>query len=441
METPMRPPLAPRRGTLILVASLALAAHAAAAPQDESGGAAEARGRAHLVHLVDGRVLRVDAREESGTWEVRRGREWIALPEGAVERAVPERDLLRQSRRLESELDGDPVRRVAYGDWLVREGLYAEALAELDRVLKADPDQPHALALVRRAELPVALPTRPGERAPGAAVEASAPETPEAREEALERFLRTAAGAGPAVREICVERLRRLPETPGRPGLVERLAAELTDRNRGRRSFATLALRRLFPGREVRPLLASAILDASEEVRVGASLALRDVGDEAVILPALRALGSKNDRVRANAIGALGAMGYPAAVEPLIAHLAAIQSGGGGGTVPHSHVFVGRQIAYISDYDVEVAQFSAIADPQVNVLIEGAVLDAGVIGVTQYVAQTERANTRRALAQLTGAEPGYTVAAWQSWWEEHGDEWRAGRTPSGPTTSSSSPDR
>ncbi len=40
-----------------------------------------------------------------------------------------------------------------------------------------------------------------------------------------------------------------------------------------------------------------------------------------------------------------------------------------------AYVAVVNQQAYIQDFDVEVAQFQAVADPQVNVLIEGVVLD------------------------------------------------------------------
>ena len=40
-----------------------------------------------------------------------------------------------------------------------------------------------------------------------------------------------------------------------------------------------------------------------------------------------------------------------------------------------AHVAVINQRAYIQDFDVEVAQFEAVADPQINVLTEGVVLD------------------------------------------------------------------
>ena len=78
---------------------------------------------------------------------------------------------------------------------------------------------------------------------------------------------------------------------------------------------------------------------------------------------------------------------------------------------------------------------ATIADPIVNILIEGSVLDVGVIGVSEFQVATERSAVRRALAKITGANPGDTTAAWQRWWKEHGDEWQAGGIPrKAPTT-------
>ena len=52
----------------------------------------------------------------------------------------------------------------------------------------------------------------------------------------------------------------------------------------------------------------------------------------------------------------------------------AAQSGGAGSS-PRSHIFTGRQFAYIQDFDVEAFQFEVAADPQINVIHEGVVLD------------------------------------------------------------------
>ena len=89
---------------------------------------------------------------------------------------------------------------------------------------------------------------------------------------------------------------------------------------------------------------------------------------------------------------------------------------------------------------MEVAQFEAIADPQINTLIEGAVLDVRVHSINHYEIGAEKAAVRNSLASLTGASPGHTTAAWRSWWDKHGDEWMMDK-PSGPPSSPTSPGR
>jgi hypothetical protein len=303
------------------------------------------------------------------------------------------------------------VRRVAYADWLTADGLRVEALEELERVLAQDPDQADALALLARGRYPLALPALPG-------ADASAAE--------LDAFLAAAARTSVIGRELLVQRVATAPEIPG---LRAALGQELGARASGRRAFATLALRRLFPGSEAEALLGRAVLDAAPEVRTSAALALKAFADPAVVEPALRAVGSKHATVRANAVEALGTMGYPEAVEPLFNHLLALQAGGGSAGAPRSYIFTGRQRTYVQDFDVEVAQNAAIADPIINVLTEGQVLDVAVVGVTEYHVVAERAAVRRSLAKLTGANPGNTTTAWQRWWKENGDSWQAGATP------------
>jgi hypothetical protein len=356
-------------------------------------------------------------------WEVRSGKEWVALPAHKVERARLAKELLARARRLEREARaGGATRRTAYCGWLLDEGLHVEALAELDRVLRAEPDQADALALLARASLP----------------ELRLPELEQAGEEELDGFFAEASRYGPSARELAVARLREAPEIPG---LLDRLQAELVSKDARRRALATLVLQRMFPGRHLQALLSRAVLDVSSEVREGASRALRTAEDPVVILPVVRALGSTSPRVRSNAVQALGTMNYAAAVEPLITHLTTTLQYGGGARAPHAHVMVGRQMAYIQDFDVEVSQGESIADPVVNVLQEGAVLDAAVLGVTELQVQTERAEVRRSLGRLTGASPGNSTGAWKRWWEEHGDEWNARTRRPGPVSSPESPTR
>jgi hypothetical protein len=375
--------------------------------------------RKHVIHLQDGRVLRVRARQTAEGWELAYGREWMQLPASAVSRATPESELQKRARKLERELRGlDADRRVAYAQWLSDEGLREESLKQADKILHVDRDHGATLAFLGRSRIALALPDLDGADA-----------------ETLDGFLRKAASYGPAGRELATQRLRDAAEVPG---LLDTLTGELQTKSPRRRSFAALALRRLFTGRATRPLLSRAVLDASGDVRTESARALRDAEEPALVVPVLRALGSKSHTVRLNATQALGTMNYAAAVEPLYNHMAAIQAGSSS-RAPHANIFVGKQVAYVSDFDVEVASNEAIADPQINVLIEGTVLDAALIGASETQGRTERAASRRALAQLTGAKPGGTMTAWEKWWNEHGDDWKAGAIPPGPPTSPASP--
>jgi competence protein ComEC len=377
------------------------------APLPEATDEAEARATRQLLHLADGRVLRVRARPVGEGWEVHGREGWQTLPEGTVLRAKSEREVLAQSRELARAAGrGDAQKRVALADWMLREGLAQEALAELDGVLTQDPDEASALALL--AAPPQAL------RVGGLDGDDSA------------QIVREAAGSTPCVRELALRRLAELEEPDA---LRARLTAALDASSARIRAFAALGLRRLFPGEGAQSLMTRAVLDGSEDVRHQAALSLGAVGDEAVVLPIARALGSSHASVRSNAAEALGAMGYPAAVPVLVSHLAALQSGGNS-QPPRSHIFVGRQFAYVQDYDVEVAQNVAVGDPQIGVLVEGSVLDVRVIGVTVTTA-LEAGRVRRALANLTGEEK--STRGWLAWWDERKADFERG-APTAPVT-------
>jgi hypothetical protein len=331
-----------------------------------------------------------------------------------VERAALEREVLAEAKRLAREVErGDPAHRVALAAWMFGEGLYEEGVDELDPVLGKDPDQPDALALLERDPPPLALPA------------------PAADAEGVAAFVREVAGARPVARELAVARLGALA---AELDLRAALHAEALEPSVRRRAFATFALRRLFPGQEVKLHLSRAVLDGSSDVRHEAALALRDAEEPALLLPVLKALGSSSTAVRANAAEALGHMGYPEAVAPLVGHLTAVDAlaqSGGGYHPPASNIFVGKQVTYVQDYDVEVAQGSAIADPIVNTLMEGAVLDVRVLALSQSKIASEKAAVRTALANLTG---GHTTKAWLDWWKEHGDEWTARASSPSPSS-------
>lgn len=398
--------------TEFLGLTLLLLSQEGAAPAQEAP--AEVRARPYVLQLADGRVLRVKAREVEGGWELEQGRETRLLPGELVARATLENELLRQAAELQRKVKRtDLVQRVAYADWLDSAGLELEAVKELERVLETDPDQKDALALLARAEFPLGTPELPADEA------------------GLEAFFGQCARLTAVGREAVLLEVAAAPEVPG---LRAALGRELLARTTARRAFATLALRRLFPGSEAEGLISRAVLDASQDVRASAARSLKAFADPVVIEPAVRALSSKHAELRKNAVEALAAMEYREAVEPLVTRLASLQSGSSSGYAPRRHIYTGTQRSYIQDFDVEVAQGAAIADPIVNVMVEGSVLDVAVLNTTEYQFATESVVLRRALERLTGAKPGDSAAAWKRWWNEHGDEWQAGNSPSAPTS-------
>lgn len=385
---------------------------------------ANTREAARILHLRDGGILRGRTRWNGSSWELREGRDaWRALPLESVTRVVLEREALERRRQLLAKVErNDSTQRVIAADWMLREGLADEALAELETVLGDEPDHPGALRVLTSPPVPLA--------APGSS--STAP---------LDA-MRSASVRPRVVQELAIVALGRRADAEA---VDAALAKALHSPATRMRSFAALALRRLRPGAQAKELLGRAVLDSSAQVREEAALALRAVGEEGLILPIVRALRSEHTSVRSNAADALGAMGFAAAVEPLINRLSSVsapQSGGGGWQAPAANIFVGRQVAYVQDYDVEVAQFASIADPQVNVALEGSVLDVRVIGVQQFSVATESRRIRGALARLTGANPGATNRAWLDWWEQNKAQFGV-RTPprKGPVSTGGAPAR
>lgn len=361
-----------------------------------------------ILHTNDGSWLRGIAREVDGGFEVREGDHWKLVATESIESARLERDVLAEKRALERRVPAaNPKLRVALARWMLGHGLVSESFDELDRVLARDPDQKDALALA--AEAPAnhvpwnqALGDLPGDRT---------------------ALITAGAGAHGAARERIVARLGVLAD---KDELSKDLARELASGIDARRAFATLALRRLFPGASVKDLAVRAVVDPAIDVRKGAALALRDARDPHAPALVMRALSSPSGLLRQRAAEALGDMGYADAIEPLVLRMVAAEKNATADSsrVPHGNIFVGEQIAYVKDFDVQVAQAASIAKPVVGVLTVGSVLDVGVVGVTEYGPDDESIACCRALRKLTGEKIGADAGAWQRWWagkrSEHG---------------------
>ncbi len=368
----------------------------------------DASEKRRVFQLASGQTIRVVSRFADDRWEYRSKSGWKSLERGAVVGVTLESDLLKQWNEKRGAIDGkDAGERAQLAEWAAGVGLMTESLNEIEGLLALDPDAAGAREVLSKHWF-FSVPSIHVESAALAAAEAE-----------LLRFGSTQTLAG---RELASMELGRHPD---KAALRSRLADELRSPIVVRRSFAAFALRRLFPGEEVKSMLVRSVFDASGDVRKNCALALKAANDPAVCVPIVRALNSKIPVVRANAAEALGSMGYAAAVEPLIAALAAPAGGGGADRLPHSNIFVGRQMAYVQDFDVEVAQFQAVADPVINVLLEGSALDTAVSGELEYSFASDSVVIQSALGKLTHEMPGRSAKAWLSWWEKNGAKWRS----------------
>jgi hypothetical protein len=159
------------------------------------------------------------------------------------------------------------------------------------------------------------------------------------------------------------------------------------------------------------PLYKRAIFDAEETIRQAAVEAIRATRAEGKLGPFVKALQSPFAPVRVHAAEALGMLGDPDAVGPLVARFEV--AGGSGQSVYISQV---DQISYVQDFDVEVAQTAFIADPVIGVLQDGLTLNFRVLSTHGTVDVYERAAYAGALARLTGKQLGDDPKAWSEWY-------------------------
>ena len=156
------------------------------------------------------------------------------------------------------------------------------------------------------------------------------------------------------------------------------------------------------------------LLDPAQQIRDAAADMTR-AGNRtgAAVAYLAPALASEDATVRIRTAEAFARLGDKDAIAPLVA--AGPNAGKGGGSdAPRAHIAFTTQQSYIRDFDVEVAQSAFIANPQIDVLQYGTVLDVAVLGVQIYRYEIVLAY-RKALTALAGSDPGGDPSKWTAW--------------------------
>ena len=182
------------------------------------------------------------------------------------------------------------------------------------------------------------------------------------------------------------------------------------------RVFAAEELARLDDPLAAPALLKRAIYDPDAKARAAMALALKQLALPGTVAPLARALASQHSDTRVRAAQALGLLGDQAAMGVVIARWEARS-----GNFPNVYLAQVKQISYIQDFDVEVAQTSFIADPIVGVLQEGVVQSFRILATEQTFYTVERLAYHDALQNLAGTDMGDNAKAWSGFWREHKD--------------------
>ncbi len=123
----------------------------------------------------------------------------------------------------------------------------------------------------------------------------------------------------------------------------------------------------------LRALLLSGARDKDAAVRRESVLAAQAFGHDDTALPFVRALGSKNMRLSGYAAEALALLGDQRAAAYIVKRLRSH------GSSTRNFVSFLNQVSYVRDFDVEIAQASNIANPDVATISEGVVFDVKVL--------------------------------------------------------------
>lgn len=360
------------------------------------------------VRTTDGRVLVGKVARKGEALEIRTRSGTVVIDQAEVEAIRTEKELRAELKRLAGQTDPSAFAHFELAKTALGYGLTADMWEQLDLCLEMLEPGDALDARVRNflAQLePEVVPERyrdaaTTKRVRGLARQVRRKTKPAMRAAVLEILVRE-QGADEALREAAT--LEALPAQ--RLVAVEALARR-SDEN------ADFVHRRT-------------VWDRDSDVRTEAATLIREHGDpRTAVLSLARGLLHDTPAIRIRTAEAFANLGTPeaAALLTLAAPRAGIPAAAGsGGIGVRGHMAVTESRSVIRDFDVEIAQAAAVANPQISSLRSGVVLDVNVPAVVSQRVKIENAY-RLALRRLAGADPGRDPATWRRWLDTHAPE-------------------
>lgn len=357
------------------------------------------------IRLADGRVLVGAVKKKSGGLVVETRDGVVPIDESEVVARRTAAELRVELRRLAKASGDSPFHQLELARAALGYGLEKAMWKHLDRCVAAIQDGGGSQSLVRRSRAFLA------ELEPEVLAEKYRKQDTRGRVRGLVRTVRGSTGI--ARRAAVIELL--VHEKDANDALRFCTRRETMPEQR---LVAIEALVRRSPEQGLPDLCRSIVMDKEPDVRVATAELIRRYGDP---LAAIRYLapGFLHDHpsIRGRTAQAYGYLDDEAGAPYLVAAgpLAGVTRAAAGNIGVRAHMFQITTRAYIRDFEVEIAQAAAVANPVIGNAQNGVVLDVKVGGVTTMRASIVEAY-RRALQRITGKDPGKNPALWRSWW-------------------------